>query len=130
MSSPKMELLFLIALLICTLGSFVAAAAFGSVRKANLPRYRRLRGAFMGVGLGGIASSFLLLVTSESVVEWSYAFGGFLAKHGFPSSVFTWSVLYFVSGGVFGGMAAGGGIGWWLSGRRQPVKLVYKVSAR
>jgi hypothetical protein len=38
-----------------------------------------------------------------------------LVKYGFPKSAFEWSNLYFISGGLFAGMAAGAWLGWWLT---------------
>ena len=96
-------------------GSFVAAGALGSVPKAKLPRYRRLRGSFLGTGLGGLAAFLVMPLIGSRINDLADWLAGVLVKQGFPKSAFEWSNLYLISGGLFAGMAAGAGIGWWLA---------------
>jgi hypothetical protein len=117
-SSGLIGFVVVIAFGVCMVGSFVAAAALGSVRKAKLPRYRRLRGFFLGTGLGGLAAFLVMPLIGSTVNELSDWLAGVLVRQGVPKSVFEWSNLYLISGGLFAGMAAGAGIGWWLTRER------------
>jgi hypothetical protein len=113
-----MSTLVMLAFTACILGSLLAAAALGSVRKAKLPRYRRLRGFLMGVGLGGIVSGFLLCLAAPWIIMLSFRLGDRLAKHGYGEDFLGWLLLYCNSGAMFAGMAAGAGIAWWIMRER------------
>jgi hypothetical protein len=72
-----------IAFGLCIVGSFLAAAVLGSFRKVKLPRYRRLRGFFMGAGLGGLVALGVTPLTEPMVYPLSSWLDGALTKLGF-----------------------------------------------
>jgi len=72
----------------------------------------------VGAGIGGSLSFFVMELVGSKVFELSYWLASVLVKLGFPKSAFEWSNLYVFSGWVFIWVAAGAGIGWFLTRER------------